>query len=102
MIDESQALHHLAGGNCCEDLDPAGWYAYSNAGPYTGRRSCVRCGAVLSSSTAHGHPGRTGGVGARPRRKLMREHTVALNRKAYHEYHIEEHIEAGIALTGTE
>ena len=32
----------------------------------------------------------------------MGEHTVALNRKAYHEYHIEEHVEAGIALTGTE
>src|SRR3990172_2026396 len=32
----------------------------------------------------------------------MGEHTAALNRKAYHEYTIEEHIEAGIALTGTE
>ena len=32
----------------------------------------------------------------------MAEHTVALNRKAHHDYHIEEHIEAGIALTGTE
>jgi SsrA-binding protein len=32
----------------------------------------------------------------------MGEHTVALNRKATHDYHIEEHIEAGIALTGTE
>jgi len=28
--------------------------------------------------------------------------TVATNRKAYHNYHIEESIEAGIALTGTE
>jgi SsrA-binding protein len=32
----------------------------------------------------------------------MGEHTAALNRKAYHEYTIEEHFEAGIALTGTE
>jgi SsrA-binding protein len=32
----------------------------------------------------------------------MGEHTAALNRKAYHEYTIEEHIEAGIVLTGTE
>jgi SsrA-binding protein len=32
----------------------------------------------------------------------MAEHTVALNRKAYHEYTIEEHLEAGIVLTGTE
>ena len=32
----------------------------------------------------------------------MGEHTAALNRKAYHEYSIEEHIEAGIVLTGTE
>ncbi len=28
--------------------------------------------------------------------------TVATNRKAYHNYHIEDSIEAGIALTGTE
>ena len=28
--------------------------------------------------------------------------TVATNRKAYHNYHIQESIEAGIALTGTE
>jgi SsrA-binding protein len=28
--------------------------------------------------------------------------TVSTNRKAYHEYHIEEKFEAGIALTGTE
>ncbi len=28
--------------------------------------------------------------------------TVATNRKAYHNYHVEESIEAGIALTGTE
>ena len=32
----------------------------------------------------------------------MAEHTVSLNRKAYHEYTIDEHIEAGIVLTGTE
>jgi SsrA-binding protein len=32
----------------------------------------------------------------------MAEHTVALNRKAYHEYTIDEHLEAGIVLTGTE
>ncbi|MFI5253945.1 MAG: SsrA-binding protein SmpB [Candidatus Limnocylindrales bacterium] len=32
----------------------------------------------------------------------MAEHTAALNRKAYHEYTIEEHIEAGLVLTGTE
>ena len=32
----------------------------------------------------------------------MAEHTAALNRKAYHEYTIEEHVEAGIVLTGTE
>jgi SsrA-binding protein len=32
----------------------------------------------------------------------MPEHTAALNRKAYHEYTIEEHIEAGIVLLGTE
>jgi SsrA-binding protein len=30
------------------------------------------------------------------------QRTVALNRKATHEYHIEERVEAGIALTGTE
>lgn len=29
-------------------------------------------------------------------------HAVATNRKAYHDYHIEETYEAGIALTGTE
>lgn len=29
-------------------------------------------------------------------------HVVATNRKAYHDYHIEETYEAGIALTGTE
>jgi len=28
--------------------------------------------------------------------------TVATNRKAYHEYHVQDSIEAGIALTGTE
>ena len=28
--------------------------------------------------------------------------TIALNRKAYHDYHIQETFEAGIALTGTE
>ncbi len=28
--------------------------------------------------------------------------TIALNRKAYHDYHIEESIEVGLALTGTE
>ena len=32
----------------------------------------------------------------------MTEHTVTLNRKARHEYSIEETVEAGIALTGTE
>ena len=32
----------------------------------------------------------------------MPEHTVTLNRKARHEYSIEETVEAGIALTGTE
>ena len=32
----------------------------------------------------------------------MGEQTVALNRKARHDYHIEETFEAGIALTGTE
>ena len=32
----------------------------------------------------------------------MAEHTVALNRKAYHQYTIDEHLEAGIVLTGTE
>ena len=32
----------------------------------------------------------------------MGEGTVALNRKARHEYHIEETFEAGIVLTGTE
>ncbi|MBX5443550.1 SsrA-binding protein SmpB [Sphaerobacter sp.] len=30
------------------------------------------------------------------------EKVVATNRKAYHDYHIEEELEAGIALTGTE
>lgn len=28
--------------------------------------------------------------------------TIALNRKAYHDYHVQETLEAGIALTGTE
>jgi len=28
--------------------------------------------------------------------------TVATNRKAYHDYHLQDSIEAGIALTGTE
>ncbi len=28
--------------------------------------------------------------------------TVATNRKAYHEYHVQDSVEAGIALTGTE
>ncbi len=32
----------------------------------------------------------------------MPEHTITLNRKARHEYSIEETVEAGIALTGTE
>jgi SsrA-binding protein len=32
----------------------------------------------------------------------MSEKTLATNRKAYHDYHIEETYEAGIALTGTE
>lgn len=32
----------------------------------------------------------------------MPEQTVALNRKARHEYHVEETLEAGLVLTGTE
>jgi SsrA-binding protein len=32
----------------------------------------------------------------------MGEQTIALNRKARHEFHVEETIEAGIVLTGTE
>jgi SsrA-binding protein len=28
--------------------------------------------------------------------------TIAVNRKAYHDYHIEDSVEAGLALTGTE
>jgi SsrA-binding protein len=32
----------------------------------------------------------------------MGEHTIALNRKARHEFHVEETIDAGIVLTGTE
>ncbi len=32
----------------------------------------------------------------------MAVRTIATNRKAYHDYHIEETIEAGIVLTGTE
>lgn len=32
----------------------------------------------------------------------MPEHTVALNRRARHEFHVEETLEAGLVLTGTE
>jgi len=32
----------------------------------------------------------------------MAEKTIAINRKARHEYHIEETVEAGLVLTGTE
>ncbi|TET15458.1 MAG: SsrA-binding protein SmpB [Dehalococcoidia bacterium] len=32
----------------------------------------------------------------------MAQKTIAVNRKAYHDYHIEESIEAGLVLTGTE
>jgi SsrA-binding protein len=32
----------------------------------------------------------------------MAEHTVALNRRARHEYHVEETVEAGLVLTGSE
>jgi SsrA-binding protein len=32
----------------------------------------------------------------------MGEHTIAVNRKAWHDYTIEETVEAGIVLTGTE
>jgi len=32
----------------------------------------------------------------------MGEETIALNRKARHEYHVEDTVEAGIVLTGTE
>lgn len=32
----------------------------------------------------------------------MTEHTVALNRRARHEFHVEETLEAGLVLTGTE
>ena len=32
----------------------------------------------------------------------MKFKTVSLNRKAYHDYHIEDSIEAGLVLTGTE
>ncbi len=32
----------------------------------------------------------------------MTEHLVATNRRARHEYHVEESVEAGLALTGTE
>jgi len=35
-------------------------------------------------------------------RDLAENKTVATNRKAYHDYHIDERLEAGIALTGTE
>ena len=33
---------------------------------------------------------------------MMAIKTVATNRKAYHDYHLQDNIEAGIALTGTE
>jgi SsrA-binding protein len=33
---------------------------------------------------------------------MRQQQTVAVNRRASHEYHIEEHIEAGLVLTGTE
>ena len=32
----------------------------------------------------------------------MAQKTIAVNRKAYHDYHIEESVEAGLVLTGTE
>jgi SsrA-binding protein len=32
----------------------------------------------------------------------MGQKTIAVNRKAYHDYHIDESIEAGLVLTGTE
>ena len=32
----------------------------------------------------------------------MDEHTVAVNRRARHEYHVEETVEAGLVLTGSE
>jgi len=39
---------------------------------------------------------------AQPAREATRERDVAVNRRARHEYHIEETVEAGLVLTGTE
>ena len=102
MID-SPRLHHLAGDGRLS-RHPAGGDAYSNAGP-------TRAGVRASDSPARSYrhrrriaatPVAPVASRARPRRKLMGEHTVALNRKARHEYHIEDTFEAGIVLTGTE
>src|SRR2546423_11994778 len=39
---------------------------------------------------------------AMPEKKDERERDVAVNRRAYHDYFIDEKLEAGIMLTGTE
>lgn len=45
-------------------------------------------------------PGRKVERASRPAE--LEKRSVATNRKAFHEYHVEERIEAGVALTGTE
>src|SRR5260370_42185683 len=40
--------------------------------------------------------------GAMPDQKEKRERDIAVNRRAYHDYFIDEKLEAGIMLTGTE
>jgi SsrA-binding protein len=66
-------------------------------GAYTGRRRALVVPARRAWAPAHSS------VGYTPR--TMRPTGVKLiaqNKKAYHDYHIEETVEAGIALTGTE